>query len=66
MKNVLIFTAVVLIFTVSMCWPFAIIWAVNTLAGAMVVHYTFWNWLAVAVIQMSTFGGLATAINRSK
>ena len=65
MKYVMLLAFLTLL-VVAMCWPFAIIWAVNTLAGAMVVHYTFWNWLAVAVIQMSTFGGLATAINRSK
>ena len=65
MKYVMLLAFLTLI-VVAMCWPFAIIWAVNTLAGAIVVHYTFWNWLAVAVIQMSTFGGLATAINRSK
>ena len=65
MKYVMLLAFLILL-TIGLCWPFAILWAVNTLAGAMVVHYTFWNWLAVAVIQMSTFGGLATAINRSK
>lgn len=65
MKYVMLLAFLTLL-VVAMCWPFAIIWAVNTLAGAMVVHYTFWNWLAVVVIQMSTFGGLATAIHHNK
>lgn len=66
MKNVLIFTAVVLILTVVLLWPFAILWAVNTLVGTVVVPYTLWNWLAVVVLNISTFGGLVAAINRKQ
>jgi hypothetical protein len=49
-----------------MLWPFAILWAVNTLVGTVVVPYTFWNWLAVVVLNISTFGGLVAAINRKQ
>lgn len=66
MKNVLIFTAVILFLTLMLLWPFAILWAVNTLVGAVVVPYTLWNWLAVVVLNISTFGGLRVAIKRKQ
>lgn len=39
-------------------WPMAIIWAINTLAPAMSIPYSFWTWLAVVILNISTFGGL--------
>ena len=30
-------------------WPFAVIWALNTLF-ALGIGYTFWNWLAMVVL----------------
>ena len=35
-------------------WPFALIWAVNTLFGTAIA-YTFWTWLA-AMVMMAAFG----------
>ena len=35
-------------------WPFALIWAVNTLF-AVAIPYTFWTWLA-AMVMMAAFG----------
>lgn len=33
-------------------WPFAIIWALNTLF-ATGIAYTFWTWLAVLVLNLT-------------
>ena len=35
---------------VAMLFPLAIIWAVNTLFG-LGIEFTFWNWLAVVILQ---------------
>ena len=43
-------------------WPFVIIFALNTLFVTLSIPYSFWTWLSIAILQMSTFGGLATAI----
>jgi len=42
-------------------WPFAIIWALNTLF-ALGIAYTSWTWLAVLVLTMA-FG--KTTVNKS-
>jgi len=42
-------------------WPFAIIWALNTLF-ALGIAYTYWTWLAVLVLTMA-FG--KTTVNKS-
>ena len=43
-------------------WPLLMIWAINTLAPAMSIPYSFWTWLAVVVLNISTFGGLQATI----
>ena len=48
------FTAIIAILALVLFWPFAIIWAVNTLFG-LGIAYTFWTWLAAMVI-MAAFG----------
>jgi hypothetical protein len=46
------FIAMVLIFMlVAIVWPFAIIWAINTLVPVAAIAYNFWSWLAVVVIN---------------
>ena len=40
------------IIALAVFWPFAIIWAVNTLF-AFEIAYTFWTWLAVLVLTIS-------------
>ena len=47
-------TFVVAVLALLLFWPFALIWAVNTLFGAGIA-YTFWTWLA-AFIMMAAFG----------
>jgi hypothetical protein len=37
-------------------WPLVILWAINTLAGTS-LSYSFFNWLAVVVLNLSV-GGL--------
>ena len=36
--------------------PIAIIWSLNTLFPALAIAYSFWTWLAVFVLSVSTFG----------
>ena len=43
--------------------PFISIWALNTLFG-LGIAYSFKTWLAAIWIQMVTFGGVQTAINK--
>lgn len=43
-------------------WPFAIIWAVNTLF-AFNLAYTFWTWLAVIVLT-ATFGKASVNVKK--
>lgn len=45
-----VFLVVALILLLIVFFPFAIIWALNTLF-ATVIPYTFWTWLAVIVLN---------------
>jgi hypothetical protein len=45
---------VVLLILWIIFWPFAVIWAANTLFG-FGIAYTFWTWLATVVLT-ATFG----------
>lgn len=47
-------TLVIALILLVIFWPFAVIWAVNTLF-ALNIAYTFWTWLAVLVLT-ATFG----------
>ena len=60
--------AVVLITVVCVmiAWPFVIIWALNTLFVTLSIPYSFWNWLAMVVLNVSTFGSLASTIKNTK
>ena len=51
---------------VMIAWPLAIIWALNTLFVTLSIPYSFWTWLAVVVLNVSTFGGLASTIKNTK
>jgi hypothetical protein len=39
----------VLALAVILAWPFAVIWALNTLFG-LAIGYDFWTWLAIMVL----------------
>jgi hypothetical protein len=45
-------TLVVAAILLIILWPFAIIWALNTLFE-FGIAYTFWTWLAVLVLTMA-------------
>ncbi len=45
-------TLVIAVILLIILWPFAIIWALNTLF-AFGITYTFWTWLAVLVLTMA-------------
>jgi hypothetical protein len=49
---------VLILFSIALIigWPLAILWAINTLAGTS-LSYSFFNWLAVVVLNLSV-GGL--------
>jgi hypothetical protein len=53
---------VVLAIVMILFWPFAIIWAVNTVF-ALNIAYTFWTWLAVIVLT-ATFGKTTVSIKK--
>lgn len=52
----------VICISIIVFWPFAIIFALNTLFVTLSIPYSFWTWLSIVILQWSTFGGLATAI----
>ena len=60
----------VLVLITALCvivaWPLVIIWALNTLFITLSIPYSFWTWLAMAVLNVSTFGGLASTIKNAK
>lgn len=58
---VILFSILMIVF-----WPLAIIWAINTIAPAMSIPYSFMSWLAVVILQLSTFGGLSATIRSIK
>ena len=55
-------TAIIAMVALVLFWPFAIIWAANTLFG-LGIAYTFWTWLA-AMIIMVAFGKTHVNIKR--
>ena len=57
-KLIGILALVVFAIIVIIVWPLVIIGAINTLFPILAINYGFWQWLAVLVLQMSTFGGV--------
>ena len=55
---------VVVLIAIMITWPLCIIWALNCLFPLLSIPYSFLSWLAVAVLNISTFGGLAVALKR--
>ncbi len=43
---------IVLLLLVIVLFPWAVIWALNTLFPALAIPFTFWTWLSVIVIGM--------------
>jgi len=69
-KNNVPFAILAIVLITAVCvmiaWPLAIIWALNTLFATLSIPYSFWTWLAMAVLNVSTFGGLASTIKNAK
>ena len=61
-KLVGILAVFVLAIVVIVFWPLVIIWAINTVLPTLAISYGFWQWLAVVVLQLSTFGGLSVTL----
>jgi hypothetical protein len=62
MKTVFGTTLVLIVVSWVFLWPFAVIWALNTLF-AMSIAYTFWNWLAMAIL-VTFFGASSVKMNK--
>jgi hypothetical protein len=62
MKTALVTTFIFTLLTWIFFWPFAVIWALNTLF-AMGIAYTFWNWLAMIVLT-AFFGKASLKVNK--
>ncbi len=43
---------IILLLVVIVLFPWAVIWALNTLFPALAIPFTFWTWLSVIVIGM--------------
>jgi hypothetical protein len=43
---------VLLLLSLVLLYPFAVIWAINTLFIAMVIPYNFWSWLSVVILGL--------------
>lgn len=54
---------VVFVLAMIIFGPFVTIWAVNTIFGTTIA-FTFKTWLAAIWLQMVTFGGVQSAINK--
>ena len=52
---------IVLLIVGIIFWPWVVLWSINTLFG-LAIPFTFWNWLAVTLLEI-TFGGGAAASN---
>lgn len=64
MKTLFGSTIVLTVLAWVFLWPFAVIWALNTLFG-FAITYTFWNWLAMFVL-VAFFGKSSIKINKDK
>ena len=53
----------VLLVGVIILAPLATIAALNTIFGLSIV-YTFWTWLSIVWLQVTTFGSIASAIGK--
>lgn len=45
--------------------PFVTIWSLNTLFG-LGIAYTFWTWLAMAWLSLTTFGSISSAVRNKE
>ena len=55
-----------LVVAVSLVWPFAILWSLNTLFPLLSIPYSFTSYAAVCILNISTFGAVVTTIRNSK
>ena len=51
----LIFLAFLLIALAIVFGPLIVIWALNTLFPVLAINFSFWTWLAVAVLNVTYF-----------
>lgn len=65
MKYVAIIGVLVFLLGMLIIGPFLTIGALNTLFG-LNIAYTFWTWLSVFWLNLTTFGGLSMAIRSLK
>lgn len=66
MKLSLLVLLGVLFLCLFLAWPLVIIWSLNTLFVSLSIPYSFWTYLAVMVLNVSTFGGLAMQLKQNQ
>lgn len=60
----LLVAVIILLLAFILCWPLLIIFALNTLFPMLSIPYSFLSWLAVVILNISSFGGIQASINR--
>ena len=43
---------VCLLIALAVLFPFAVVWAINTLFTAVVIPYNIWSWFSVAILAL--------------
>lgn len=66
MKTFGVILGILFLVAMVVLWPLTMIWAVNTLFPLLSIPYSFLSWLAVCVLNISTFGGLNVSIKSLK
>ena len=51
-----------LVVAVGLVWPFAILFALNTLFPLLSIPYSFTSYIAVCILNFSTFGAVVATI----
>jgi hypothetical protein len=51
-----------LVVAVGLAWPFAILFALNTLFPLLSIPYSFTSYIAVCILNISTFGAVVATI----
>ncbi len=50
------------VIAVALAWPMVIVWAVNALFPMLSIPYSFTSYIAVCILNISTFGAIVTTI----
>lgn len=51
-----------LVVAIGLAWPFAIVFALNTLFPLLSIPYSFTSYIAVCILNISTFGAVVSTL----